>query len=258
MNIRTITDIWHKYLISSLIFVFLLQILTINVTWAKENKLTVDLTQSYIAVDTSYDGSEILAFGISPDSQKYDIIVLMTGPRLDVRIYTKKRKAGVWINTLVNKFNSIPSYFFRTSSTPINDIIGDEQRTKYGLNFDSYAIESGNKEQIDILKQILINDKLYSVSNDSLITFNNNLFKVPISLPSQSPTGLYTVEVFAVEKGEIKQHASASLWVRKEGIDAYISKVASEYGFIYGLIWALISAFIGIGVFFIFNFRRLK
>lgn len=247
-----------KILVLSLVIIFLGFFINYKPIYAKENILTIDLTKSYIIVDTTYDGSELLAFGISPDNQKYDIIVLMTGPRLDMRIYTKQRKAGVWINSLVNTFRNIPSYYFSTSSSPIDEIINEAQKIKYGLDFDSYALESGTPEQIKTLKIILTNDNLYSVNNSSLISFNNNLFKVPISLPSLAPTGLYTVEVLAVVNGVVTQQATSSLWVRKEGIDAFISKVASEYGFIYGLSWAFISAFIGISVFFIFNFRKLK
>jgi hypothetical protein len=71
------------------------------------------------------------------------------------------------------------------------------------------------------------------------------LYQARISLPSSVPTGEYTAETFAIQKGRVVASAISRVEVRKLGFEGAIVRFADERSFWYGLLAVSVSVLMG-------------
>jgi hypothetical protein len=71
------------------------------------------------------------------------------------------------------------------------------------------------------------------------------LYQARIALPSSVPTGLYTAETFAIQKGRVVASAISRVEVRKLGFEGAIVRFADQQSFFYGLLAVSVSILTG-------------
>ena len=98
--------------------------------------LVSGLSQDRIEIRSTYNGTEITVFGAveRPLSGALpDVVVVVRGPKTDMRVRRKDRVLGVWINTNREVLYGMPGYFFTASNRRLSNIAGDAVLRQYGL-----------------------------------------------------------------------------------------------------------------------------
>jgi uncharacterized protein (TIGR02186 family) len=113
------------------------------------------------------------------------------------------------------------------------------------LRFD--AENAGSEAQEAVFHEALIRNKQYQglfSSADVPVTFlGARLFRARVGIPSNVPTGTYTVTVYLVRGGKVVSAQSLPLVVSKIGIGARVYDFAHQQAAAYGLL-AIVMALI--------------
>jgi len=116
-----------KYLSVFLAIIFL----SLNI---KAKEVYFDLSEDNIEIKTDFDGKEIIIFGLLQDN--YHTLLTIKGPLSKMKIQKKERLFGVWINNKQITYSNIPTLFFLSSSSKIDEILPDSIQINDDLNFD--------------------------------------------------------------------------------------------------------------------------
>ena len=110
---------------------------------ARAERLIVSVSNHRVTVTPNYSGEELVLFGsVEKDAQtpagrnNYDLVVTVSGPRIDMVTRRKERKFGIWINTDSRQFLKVPAYLALFSNRPFDAIASPEvqRRQQLGLN----------------------------------------------------------------------------------------------------------------------------
>ena len=74
---------------------------------------------------------------------------------------------------------------------------------------------------------------------------NSVLYQARINLPASVPVGKYTTETFLIVDGRVEAAEVKEFTIEKIGMGRFITNMARENGFLYGLIAVLISVLFG-------------
>jgi uncharacterized protein (TIGR02186 family) len=86
---------------------------------------------------------------------------------------------------------------------------------------------------------------LYSESATAVTFLTPTVFRASIPLPSQVPTGIYSIEVKLFAGGEFIAGSSTALEIIKAGFEQYVAEAARDYGLLYGLATAMLALLTG-------------
>ena len=100
----------------------------------KAEEVYFDLSEDNIEIKTDFDGKEIIIFGLLKD--EHDTLLTIKGPPSKMKIQKKERYFGVWINNKQITYSKIPTLFFLSSSSKINEILPNSIQINDDLNFD--------------------------------------------------------------------------------------------------------------------------
>jgi len=231
----------------ALIFFFL--ILTNNHTFA--NEAYFDLSEKEIQIQTDFTGKEIIIFGIfQPDE---DTILAISGPETDTSVLKKERIGGFWFNTKRVIYKNIPSLFFISSSSPIQNILSRETIIKEKLSFEELftnSVTSRNFLGKDLnawdknLIKIKSEQGLYKEYKFSNI--DNKLFQSRVFFPSNSIPGKYSITVYQIKNKVIMSKKNRVINIKKAGIGEKIYKFAHQESAAYGLFSILFAVLSGL------------
>src|SRR5919205_801361 len=109
---------------------------------ARAEKLIVSVSNHRVTVTPNYSGEELVLFGSvekdanTPANRNYDLVVTVSGPRIDMVTRRKERRFGIWINTDSRQFLQVPAYLAIFSNRPIDGIASPEvqRRQQLGMN----------------------------------------------------------------------------------------------------------------------------
>ena len=209
-----------------------------------------DLSEKEIQIQTDFKGKEILIFGIFKEDE--DTIVTIKGPKKNTKVMKKERILGFWFNTKKIIFNELPSLFFLTSSSPVEQILSEETIIKQKLYFNALLINIVSQrnfiqnQNLDIWNEQLIeiqkNKGLFKESQFKKI--DNKLFQARVFFPSNSLTGKYKVTIYQIKDKIILSKKNKYIYIKKSGIGEKVFKFANEEPAAYGLLaifFAIIS-----------------
>ncbi len=233
---------------------------------AAPKQVVADLSNSRVDITSSYHGTELLLFGAYEGMPGDDIILIVEGPATDIIQRRKAQRAGIWVNVETKIWQEAPSFYhvFATNDLPS---IADEQALSNaivgplsgGLNFiasnggsgnghgsdgetaSSGPTIAGNPEQQNNLRRNMEANGLWQVLPSSIVTQEDMLFRTSLSLPSNIPTGDYSVRVLHFRDGVALSERATDMNVRKAGLSALIYRFAHEFSALYG-VFAIIFA----------------
>ena len=232
---------------------------------AAPKQIVADLSNSRVDITSSYHGTELLLFGAYEGRPGDDIILVVQGPATDIIQRRKAQRAGIWVNVETKVWQQAPSFYhvFATDALPS---IADEQALinatvgplAGGLKFITANEEAdnghgggapaaaglaiaGTAEQQQNLQRNMEADGLWQVLPSSIDTQQDMLFRTSLSLPSNIPTGDYSVRVLHFRDGVALSERATDMNVRKAGLSALIYRFAHEFSALYG-IFAIIFA----------------
>jgi uncharacterized protein (TIGR02186 family) len=227
-------------------------------TSARDPILVPEISQHEVEVRQGFTGTELLLFGaiLNPEGTRagrdYDIVVVLKGPIQSIMVREKKKFAGLWINAESSGFRSAPLFYAVASSRPISDIVDEKTAAIYELGLPSLQLSPigaiNPKEQARFaagLVDLNRRGSLYQEQEGGVKISEQVLYQARISLPSSVPTGMYTAETFAIQKGRVITSAISRVEIRKIGFEGAIARFADEQSFWYGLMAVSVSVLMG-------------
>lgn len=220
--------------------------------------LVPEVSQHDVQVRQGFTGTELLLFGAILDpagrraGQDYDIVVVLKGPTMPVRVREKERVAGIWLNADSTAFRSAPSFFAVAASAPVREIV--DERTAAIYEFGTEFIQLSPTGMIDVEEQrkfaaglvdLRTRQGLFKEDMNGVQISEQVLYQARIALPSNVQTGTYTAETFAVARGRVIASAVAEVEVRKVGFERFIELFSQEQSLLYGLLAVVLSVGIG-------------
>jgi uncharacterized protein (TIGR02186 family) len=207
----------------------------------EEATLVVDLSEDVIAITAGFAGTNVLLFGATDGAG--EVIVVVRGPTDVVTVRKKERVAGIWINARSLAFDGVPGFYRVAASRDIDELLSKELQQTFQIRAHNIAVTPREtlppeveKTFFDALVRNKRNQQLFGIAPGTISFLGNRLFRTRISLPSNVPTGRYTVEVFLVSRGQIVNRATTPLQVLKSGFEDQVYSFAHDRAALYGLI----------------------
>ena len=219
--------------------------------------LVPEVSQSEVEVRQGFTGTELLLYGAILDpagrrGAKYDIVVVLKGPTVPIRMREKERILGIWMNAESSDFRSAPSFFAVASSRPVAEIVDERTAAIYELGTD--FIQLSPSGVIEPEKQArfaagLVEKReragLYKQDSRGVKITEGVLYNARISLPSNVITGKYTAETFAISDGRVIASAIADVEVKKVGFERFVEYASQDWSLLYGLVAVILSISMG-------------
>jgi uncharacterized protein (TIGR02186 family) len=234
---------------------------------AVEPKLVPDVSQRKIRIQTGFTGEQLLLFGaiiyprgIAPEEQ-VDVAVVLRGPTQPLTLREKQKIAGIWVNAQSQDFRSVPTYYAVASSRPISKIVDAKTAAIYELGLDRLQlspsgeiVSADQRRFVDGLVKLNQRGGLYQQSAGSVMITDNVLYRAYLTIPSSVPVGRYTAETLLIRGGRvIVADDKVEIDIQKTGFEQFVTVLAQNYSFVYGLIAVFISLFLGWFAGFVFR-----
>ncbi len=232
---------------------------------ALASPLIAEISDRNIVINTAFNGADLMLFGSRNESG--DIIAIVRGPSVKATIRKKQKYFGVWVNNQSEIFDDIPMFYALAVSKDFEDInktiyldtlkIGYNE-TLESLRLKKYELigegERAKREEFGhaLLRELRL-AKLYHKQIVPIKFIGDGLFRANISFPDNTPTGVYGVEVYLIDGGQVQAMHTTSIRVYKSGLDAAIYQLSQNNGAIYGLLAIALAAFGGLFAVRIFN-----
>lgn len=220
--------------------------------------IVADLSQRTVAITANFDGSELMIFGAvrrdAPLAEKGPVEVLITisGPLEPALVRRKDRVAGIWINTDAVEVDAAPSFYAIATSAPLPQILADTEDLRHKISIPRAIRAVGSAEQaedvpsfLEALIRIRTDKGLYRVEEGAVNLQEQTLFRTRIALPANLTEGDYDVRIFLTRDRAIVAQETATVAVRKVGLERFIYRLAHDQPLVYGIMSLSIAIFAG-------------
>jgi len=213
--------------------------------------VVADVSSRVIEIDSKFTGTELWLFGARQAAG--DLIYVVRGPKQSYRVSQKKRVMGIWVNTNPVRFHDVPGYYVMGSTAKE---LSAEQRVAYAELYQtelpgafggdmSSLFPAHTPEYHRPLMQAEIKNRLYSPELHQARFIGDTLFKAALPFSDSIPRGVYTVEIYLMDEGELVSMQSIPVTVKKKGFDAFLYELAYNYSWAYAGICIAIALGLG-------------
>jgi uncharacterized protein (TIGR02186 family) len=228
--------IWSKSFLA--VFWFLLGWSSVS----QSRPLIADLSQTQIAITTSFKGTHLLLFGAV--SEPGDIIVVVRGPDVPTVVRKKKRVGGIWVNGQGVNFENAPGFYLISSSKPLPKIAKPEILIENSIGYRSFEMLHQGEYRTALIRLKELSG-LYATKSGGVKITDNQLFQAELNFPSSVPTGPYRVEVHLFRQGVLVDTYSKQFRVRKVGLEEAVFRFAHTHSAIYGIMAIILAVIAG-------------
>lgn len=228
-------------------------------------QLVTGLTLEEISITSDFTGAELVVFGTINDMQgpatsgdeeitmdRYEIVVVIEGPREPGVVRKKERVGGIWINQDNVKFDSIPSSYLMMASSPpeearVNAVL---KELKLGAEFTSFGtlrnVFSSQKARDfrGSVVRLKREEGLYH-ETDGVRFIADNLFRAQFKIPALIPVGTHRVRSFLLFDNKLISKANHEVRIIKTGFEQLMYNFAHENGIAYGICCVLLAIITG-------------
>lgn len=208
---------------------------------AAAQPLVADLSDHLVAVTTGFAGAELLLFGAVEGEG--EVAVVVRGPEERAVVRRKERVLGVWANTEELTIGEAPSFYAIAASKPLDELAPERTLARHQIGVEHIRFQIppgvGRREAAEFQAALIRNKRrqgLYDIEVRKVTFLGGRLFRADVLLPSNVPTGTYTVTVYLIRDGEVVSAQTTPLDVSKIGLGARIYEVAHRHAAAYGLL----------------------
>jgi uncharacterized protein (TIGR02186 family) len=203
--------------------------------WSQQ--LVADLSEHLIGITTGFSGTDVVLFG-TVDAPG-EVRVVVSGPPETVTVRRQGRVAGIWVNRDRAVFPGVPGFRavaegrFKAGAAPE---VKPPPPGVGALKLD--PAEPLPPDELAAFRAALIRakqrDGLYTAEVKPVAFLGERLFRTDLHFPANVPTGLYSVQVFLLQNGEVLSAQTTPLAVSKIGFSADVSRFARNWPLAYG------------------------
>jgi uncharacterized protein (TIGR02186 family) len=234
-------------------------VLALASSLARAETLVTALSTERVSIESNFTGSGVIIFGtVERDQQTvargapYEIVVTLTGPLRPMVARRKERVAGIWINRTAYDLPRVPSFLAIATTAPMSDVAGNPVRARQGLGFDMLptrgvpdALPPVRTEFDAAFVRLMQKEGLFSLEEGSVQFLSSQLFRAPITLPSNVPIGWYTATVYLFSGGVLLAKTTQDFSILKGGFEQAITNLAHQQPALYGLATVVVACFTG-------------
>ena len=219
---------------------------------AEAEEVYFDLSEDNIEIKTDFEGKEIIIFGLLQNG--HETLLIIKGPPTKMKIQKKERYFGIWINNKQIIYSKIPTLFFLSSSSKVDDILPKSIQINDDLNFDK-ILNNKTFDQNFIFEndQSIWNENFVRIKKRQLFykefemkTFKNKLFQTSVFFPPNTIPGIYTVDIYYIKNNTIMNKDQKKIIVKKTGIGSDIYDFARNNAATYGVFVIIFSILCGL------------
>lgn len=213
-------------------------------TAAKAQGIVLALSQSDVSITATFAGSRILVFGAIKNppggSEPLDVVVTIAGPLEPVTVRRKDRVGGIWVNAESAEIDAAPSFYAIATTGPLDDVLTRTEDLRHAVSIPRAirVVGSGAEEPqtfVEALIRIREDDGHYAVAEGAVTLRERALFRTEIALPPDLIEGDYEARALLTREGRVLAAQSATLAVRKVGLERFLYTLAHESPALYGL-----------------------
>ncbi|CAM3169716.1 TIGR02186 family protein [Paracoccus nototheniae] len=235
---------------------------------APPEQVVAGLSNSSVAITTSFDGSDILIYGAVKRETPIpggplDVIVTIEAPSQPLTIWQKQRRAGIWINTDRVDVGAAPSFYAVATTRPLDQILSSDWDNRYRISLPLVLRAfAGAPEVTDTLPYTEALIRLreqnghYRLEEGAVTLVEDTLFRTDIRLPANLIEGDYRARIFLLREGAVIDAYGAAIEVRKVGLERWLYRLAFDQPLLYGLMSLAVAVFAGWGA--SAAFRKLR
>ncbi|MBO0904206.1 TIGR02186 family protein [Jiella sp. MQZ13P-4] len=108
----------------------------------------IGLSTGTISITSDFTGARLVVFGALDNAdpkllrqQRYDIVVVLVGPRSPVVVREKERTFGLWINRGSETFDAVPGSYALAATRPLGDVARRELRERLSLGIEDLRLD---------------------------------------------------------------------------------------------------------------------
>jgi uncharacterized protein (TIGR02186 family) len=107
---------------------------------ARAEEIVPGLSSNRVAIDATFDGSDILIFGAikrnapaPEDASPLEVIVTVAGPPRTLTVREAERRFGIWINAGAVRVDAAPSFYAVATTAPLHEILSDTEDLRHSI-----------------------------------------------------------------------------------------------------------------------------
>lgn len=215
-----------------------------------DGPIAIDVASHQVDITTGFNGANLVVYGVT--KEQGDIAVLITGPQRTMVARRKSNVGGAWINTEWIEFNQVPAFYdYALSRFAMEEEAAPVLRENgIGLNgLDFLARGDEKPENVAQFREALIRNKqtqgLFPLKARGMEFVRADFFKAQFNLPSNVPTGDYTVHAYLFRGDKIRAQDTTTFRVAQVGFSAQIYSFAYRESLAYGLVAVAMAFFAG-------------
>ncbi|MEM0900692.1 MAG: TIGR02186 family protein [Pseudomonadota bacterium] len=226
---------------------------------APQERIEIGLSTESIPITANFSGEVLTIFGaienIDPLVQRqgrYDVFVILEGPRTQLTTRRKGRVLGIWMNVEDRAFNSVPTSYLVASTRLPRDITNAETLGRLGLTAGAIRLsmsdgeaEPGADQFVNATKNLKKRSRLYATFPASVRFVSQTLFRAQLALPANVPLGGHRVKAFLFNSGQLVAQTNANLRIEKAGLEFEVFRLAQDRPLIYGFASVLLALAVG-------------
>ncbi|TVP68753.1 MAG: hypothetical protein EA339_15580 [Rhodobacteraceae bacterium] len=218
------------------------------------------LSQNSVSLTVNFEGSEILIFGAVrretplPVDTALDVIIAIEGPPQPVVVWRKERRAGIWVNTQSQDIRAAPSFYAVASTGALAEILSQDADLTHRISPQLAIFEargtgdaSARATFTEALIRVRAAEGLYQEHEGLVDMQRDTLFSTRLTLPKTIVEGRYTARVFLLREGQVIDEFETFINVQKAVLERWLTNLAFEQPFLYGLLALGLALFFGWG-----------
>lgn len=234
----------------------------------RAEEVVLGLSRNSIAIDTTFDGSEILLFGAikreeAIPADELGVVVAIAGPSQPLDVRRKERRFGIWVNVDAVEVDVAPSFYAVATSGPWEDVLSQVEDLRHKISIPRAIRSVGAPGSVrdaqsftDAVIRIRERSGAYQMREGAVELTQQTLFQTSVDLPSNLTEGDYVTRIFLTRRGQVVSKYETIIDVRKVGLERWLHTLAKQQSVLYGLMSLAIAIIAGWGASALFRALR--
>lgn len=235
----------------------------------RAEEVIAGLSQNAVSLTVNFEGSEILIFGAVrreaplPEDSDLNVIIAIEGPPQAAIVWRKARRAGIWVNSDSQTVRAAPSFYAVASTGALSDILSIDSDLTHRISTRLAIFEARNGADrtdqagfTEALIRVRESEGLYQSHEGSIALERETLFSTRLTLPKTIVEGRYSARIFLLRDGDVIDEFETFIDVRKAVLERWLTNLAYDQPFVYGLLSLFIAVFFGWGASALFRLLR--